>query len=510
MMMTQSTSDDYSPSERRLVLLICALVTGVSFIDTTALNVALPFIQRDLNATATDTYWVLEIYLLGLAALMMAGGALGDSLGRRRPLRWGVILFALTSLGCALSFNAAMLIFFRALQGISAALMVPASLALINASFPPEERGAAIGKWSALVSLTIPLGPLFGGIAVDIVAWQAIFWVNIPLCMIVLWLMHGLRRPPFEPPQSVPLDIAGSIAITISLGLITFGLMEAGRYGFFTILHLATILAGLIMLVVFIIIETRIANPMVPPELFRNRRFLIVNLHTLVLFAAFQSATFFLSFMLVQSYGFGATQAGAAALPISILVTLLSRQAGKYTSLHGPRFILIISSVLMALAFALMSLTDGSYWQSLFVPMLILGLGVAAFAAPVTTVAMASAGPGKDGLASGVNNAVARIGPLLAIAGFGYVIAGDFSTSIETSQMLAEMPAYVKEYLIAHKNELGGLVTPADWPETIRQQAAESIAQSYADAVKNIMQISAFLMILCAFLALLYRKEDAV
>ena len=146
----------YSKQEQRLVVFITALVSGIGFIDTTALNVALPFIQTDLNASAADTYWVLEIYLLGLAALLMAGGALGDTLGRRRPLRWGVALFALTSLGCALSSTASALIFFRALQGISAALMVPASLALLNASFSPEERGPAIGRWSALVSLTIP------------------------------------------------------------------------------------------------------------------------------------------------------------------------------------------------------------------------------------------------------------------------------------------------------------------------------------------------------------------
>ena len=252
----------YSKSEQRLVVIITALVTGIGFIDTTALNVALPFIQRDLNVSAADTYWVLEIYLLGLAALLMAGGALGDSLGRRRPLNWGVAAFALTSLGCALSTSASALIFFRALQGVSAALMVPASLALLNASFAPEERGPAIGRWSALVSLTIPLGPLFGGLAVDVFSWQLIFWVNVPLCLAVLWFMRGLRRPPFEPPETVPLDIIGSGLVTLSLGLMTYALMEAGRHGSFTRLHSQLLIAGIVTFGLFICSQMVRKSPM--------------------------------------------------------------------------------------------------------------------------------------------------------------------------------------------------------------------------------------------------------
>ena len=237
----------YSPQTQRLVLIICALVSGVGFIDSTALNVALPFIQRDLGADAASTYWVLEIYLLGLAALTMAGGALGDSFGRRRPLRWGTLFFGITSVGCALSTSAEMLIFFRALQGIAAAVMIPASLALINASFASEDRGAAIGKWSALVSLTIPLGPLVGGISVDLAAWPVIFWINVPICGLVLYLLHDLPAPPFEPDESVPLDIKGSATITLALGLVTYALMEAGRVGEFALSHLVTGLAGCLL-----------------------------------------------------------------------------------------------------------------------------------------------------------------------------------------------------------------------------------------------------------------------
>lgn len=498
----------YSKSEQRLVVIITALVSGIGFIDTTALNVALPFIQKTLNASAADTYWVLEIYLLGLAALLMAGGALGDALGRRRPLYWGVVLFALTSLGCALSTSASALIFFRALQGISAALMVPASLALLNASFAPEERGPAIGRWSALVSLTIPIGPLFGGLAVDIFSWQLIFWVNVPLCLLVLWMMRGLRKPPFEPPKGVPLDVVGSGLVTMALGLMTYALMEAGRYGSFTPLHVKLFIAGLIAFALFLYSQTRRKAPMIPPALFKDRRFVIVNLHTLFLFAGFQSATFFLSFLLVQSYGYSAIAAGAAALPISILVAILSRYAGQWTTRHGPRGILSVSSAFLGISFIWLSQTDGRYFETILIPMLLLGLGVAAFAAPVTTVAMVSAGKGRDGLASGVNNAVARIGPLLAIAALGYVMAFEFESQALAHPLYAAMPVEAQNFITAHLNELGGMVLPAEWPSAWQMNAQTIIKESYANTVKFAMKLCAGMMGVCVILSLCYRKED--
>lgn len=500
----------YSKSEQRLVVFITALVTGIGFIDTTALNVALPFIQRDLNASAADTYWVLEIYLLGLAALLMAGGALGDALGRRRPLYWGVALFAATSLGCALSTSASALIFFRALQGISAALMVPASLALLNASFAPEDRGAAIGRWSALVSLTIPIGPLFGGLAVDLFSWQLIFWVNVPLCLLVLWLMRSLRRPPFEPPETVPLDVVGSGLVTIALGLMTYALMEAGRQGSFTALHSQLLIAGILTFGLFIFSQFKRKSPMIPPALFKDRRFVIVNLHTLLLFASFQSATFFLSFLLVQSYGYGATQAGAAALPISILVTILSRYAGQWTAKHGPRAILSLSSLMLGISFIWLSQTDGRYIETILAPMILLGLGVAAFAAPVTTVAMVSAGKGRDGLASGVNNAVARIGPLLAIAAIGYAMAFEFENHVRTHALFGTLPEMAQSFMIAHLNELGGMIFPDDWPVESRDMAQIIIKEAYADTVKFAMKICGAMMGLCILLSLCYHKDDAL
>ena len=322
--------------------------------------------------------------------------------------------------------------------------------------------------------------------------------------------MRGLRTPPYEPPESVPLDIAGSVAITIALGLITWALMEAGRAGAFGIAEWQLLSGGIAMIFVFIWIEMKSKSPMIPTYLLTNRRFVVVNLHTGLLFAGFQSSMFFLSFLLIQSYGYGATAAGAAALPVSILVTLLSRKAGSWTSRHGPKGILAASSLCIAASFYWVSFTDGYYWQSLFLPMVLLGFGVAGFAAPITTVAMVSAGAGRDGLASGVNNAVARIGPLLGIAALGYFMALDFEATILNQPGFAALPDFAQIYISQHLNELGGMTFPQSWPEEVRAAASALVAQEFASTVKASLNLCAMMMIGCLVLCLFYKKSDAL
>ncbi len=500
---------EFNDRHRLITLIIASLGTAMGFIDATALNVALPFIQHSLNASATDIHWVLEIYLLFLAALMMAGGALGDTMGRRRPLRWGVIAFGITSAGCAVSTSAEMLILFRAFQGISAALMIPATLALINASFPPTKRGEAIGKWSAIVALTIPLGPLVGGLAVDFLSWHMVFVLNIPISIIMLILIGLLPRPPFEPEQRQPLDKTGSLVITLALGAMTYSLLEAGRTGAFTALHLGFLMVGIILLGLFFVVEHRQQSPMLPPYLLKDRRFVLVTLQTLVLFAGFQSAMYYLSFLYIQSYNYTALEAGAATLPISIIVALISRRVGRLATRYGPKIILFTSSGLMAVSLFWLSMTDGNYWQSVFPGMVIMGLAVGLFAAPLTTVAMAAAGPGKDGLASGVNNAVSRIGPLLGIAAFGYYIGGDFTSALQTELQANPLPAAVSDYLISMREMLAAIPIQESWPDAVQEQVRGLVKSLFADSVKDILRVSAFFAFLSALLALLYRKTDA-
>ena len=499
----------FSVRHRHMVIIVAALVSAMGIIDATALNVALPFIQSSLNAPATDIYWVLEIYLLFLAALMMAGGALGDSLGRRRPLRWGIIAFALTSVGCAFAQSAEMLIFFRALQGMASAIMIPAGLALINAGFPPAERGAAIGRWSAILALAIPLGPLIGGLAVDFLSWHYVFLLNVPLCLICLGLLLILPRPPYEPPEPQPLDVPGSVAITASLGLMTFALLEAGRNGAFTVVQIILLIVGLALLVLFFKLQNRIKAPMLPPFLLKDRRFVLVSVQTFVLFAGFQSAMYFLSFLLIQTYGYSALQAGAASLPISVIVALISARAGRYTSRYGPRGILFCSSALMGVALVWLSFTTGEYLTSVFPGMIIMGLAVGFFAAPLTTVAMVAAGPGRDGLASGVSNAVSRIGPLLGIAVFGYWIGGDYAQNLILVLDHSSLPPVYQDYLQENRAMMAAVSLPESWPSSVVEEAYNLVRTLFADAVRIVLQISALFAFTAAGLALLYRRDDA-
>jgi EmrB/QacA subfamily drug resistance transporter len=500
---------EFSEPQRQKVIIIAALVTAMGFIDATALNVALPFIQSSLNASATDIHWVLEIYLLFLAALMMAGGALGDTLGRRRPLRWGVAFFALTSFACAVSPSAEWLIFFRAAQGISAALMVPASLALINAAFPPDERGIAIGRWSAIVAIAIPIGPLVGGLAVDYLSWHFVFLLNLPISLIVLGMLASLPRPPFEPAKPLPLDIYGSVLITAALGLITYGLLEAGREGYFHPIELIVLVVGTVLLGVFFWAETKIKTAMLPVSLMKDRRFVLVSVQTLVLFAGFQSAMYFLSFLYIQAFGYSALQAGAASLPISVIVFFISARAGRMATIYGPRLILFSSAALMSISLFWLSFADGDYLRSVFPGMIVMGFAVGLFAAPLTTVAMAAAGPGRDGLASGVNNAVSRIGPLLGIAVFGYWIGGDYAANLTAALGDTSLSPDKQAFLIDNRAMIAAITLPADWPVSEQENIMRLIRGLFASSLQETLRISALFAAFAAVLALFYRKNDA-
>ena len=498
----------FSKLQKQLVVLICGLVTGMAFVDATALNVALPAIQKSLSATAADAFWVLEIYLLFLAALLMAGGALGDNWGRRRSLRLGVIAFAATSLACAFAQDAGQLILFRAVQGVGAALMIPASLALINASFAPEERGLAIGSWSAVVTLAIPLGPLIGGLAVDFAHWQLIFLINMPISIVVLMLLHKIPRPPFEPEHPAPIDIVGSVLITVSLGLLITALLEAAREGTFLVWHQLAFSAGLILLVIFFVYEWRAKTPMLPPSLMKRRRFQLVSLQTMILFAGFQGSSLFINFMLIESYQFSAFKAGVVQLPISVMVFFLSRPAGRWVSKNGPRGILIAAGVIIGMGQYSISLFDGGPLIYLLICMAGLGVGIGFMAAPLTTVAMAAAGPGQDGIASGANNAVSRIGPLIAVAVLGYWQAVLFLPELTQALRLNEVPQDIQTYLFEHWRMMATTPIPTDWPEIWQLRVETIISEVYALSIKRILEGCAILSFVAGLLALGYKKSD--
>ncbi len=404
------------------MLAATVLGSGMTFIDATGVNVAMPVLQKDLHTSLAGAQWVVESYQLLLASLLLVGGALGDRYGRRRLFMIGVALFSLTSLGCALAPSIGTLIAARALQGVAAALLVPESLAIVSASFDDEERPRAIGLWSSLTSLTVLLGPVLGGWLVDHASWRWLFFVNLPIGALTL-VLAAVGVEESRDPGQARLDWVGAVLVTLALGAIVYPMVEwsHGDHG-----RLAAILAaGVVLLALFERVERRIDSPMLPPDLFRSRTFSAANLLTLFLYAALGAAMFFIPFELIDLQGFSATEAGAANLPMVVLLTVLSPLAGKWAAKHGWRGPLIAGPAIAGVGFALFALPGlgAGYWTSFFPAAVVLGLGMGITVAPLTTAVMSSAGREHAGIASGVNNAVSRAAGLLAIAFVGMVVA---------------------------------------------------------------------------------------
>ena len=409
---------------RTWVLIAAILGSAMSFIDGSAVNVALPIVQHDLHATSAAMQWVVEGYALFLAALLLLGGALGDVYGRKRLFVCGIALFALASAGCAFAPNVEILIIARCIQGIGAAMSVPESLALISVAYKGADRGKAIGTWSAFASLTAAGGPVIGGWLAQHASWRGVFIINIPLAVAVL-AISLLRVPESrDEDDAKTLDIPGSTLATVGLGALTYGLIrsEGARPG---IDGIAALVAGVAALVLFVVVERRSKTPMIPPDLFRSRTFTVANLYTLALYAAMGGSLYFVPFVLIGVQHYSPTAAGAAFLPFVVLQFLFGRWSGGLVARFGARNLLVAGGLVDAVAF-LMYARPGigeSYWTSYFPAALILGVAGILFIAPLTTTVFDSTSNSRSGLASGVNNAVSRTAALLAVAAFGVIFA---------------------------------------------------------------------------------------
>lgn len=434
------TTTDISLSSARGRWIVAATVLGsaLAMLDATVVNIALPAIGRDLGSGVTGLQWTVSGYTLTLASLILLGGSLGDRLGRRRVFVWGTVWFAAASVLCGLAPSIEVLIAARLLQGVGAALLTPGSLALISASIKAEDRGAAIGLWSGLGGVASAIGPLLGGWLVDAVGWRSVFLINVPLAVVVVWVAAKHVPESRDPHASGRLDVPGAVTVAAALGLLTYGLIES---------HVLPLVLGIAAVALFVVIERRSHDPLVPPSLFASRVFLAANLVTFAVYAALGGVFFLLVLQLQFAVGYSPIAAGVATLPITALMLVLSARAGRIAGRIGPRVPMTVGPLLSALGLLLMlRIGPGSTYVTDVLPaVLVFGLGLSALVAPLTGAVLGAVSTDRAGIASGVNNAVARTSQLLAvaalpalagIAGSDYSAPEVFSDGFHTAMLL--------------------------------------------------------------------------
>jgi EmrB/QacA subfamily drug resistance transporter len=490
-------------SARWYVLAATILGSSMAFIDGTVVNVALPALQSAFHATAVDVQWVIESFALFLAALLLVGGSLGDHFGRRRVYATGVAIFTLASIWCGLAPNIAHLIAARAAQGIGGALLVPGSLAIITTSFPKEERGQAIGIWSAFTSITAAIGPVMGGWLIEHVSWRAVFFINVPIAIVVLALTSRFVSESRDAKSAKELDWLGAVLATVSLGALVYGLIESSSQGFSNTVVSSALIIGVVASVLFFVAETRHKNPMLPLELFRSMDFSGANLLTFLLYAALSGLFYFLPLDLIQVQGFSPTAAGAALLPFILLIFILSRWSGGLVARYGGRVPLIIGPMIAACGFALFvrAGAHSNYWTTFFPAIVVLGVGMAISIAPLTTTVMNAVDERWAGIASGVNNAVSRTAGLLSVAVFGIVMLQIFAQRFAQALHKIPLAAAASSALAAQRFNLAGVTIPADLNPGLHEAVRGAIDASFVSGFREVMIISAGLAILSAVAA---------
>lgn len=509
------TAPEAEHAARAWVLAVAIGGSGLAFLVGSVVNVALPALQRDLVASVAEVQWVLNAYLLALGALILIGGSAGDRLGLRRVFVAGLVVFAAASVGCGLAPSTGWLIAARGVQGVGAALLVPTSLALVSAVYPKgEARGRAIGTWAGFSALTTALGPVVGGWLVDAVSWRWVFFLVLPPALLTLAL--ALWRVPEAAPEAgddEPLDLLGAGLAAAGFGVSVYGLVAAGERGWADAVVLGSLVIGLALLGAFVWHEGRAEAPMMPLDLFRSPSFSGANGMTLLLYFALNGVLFFLPFNLIQVQGYSATAAGAAFLPFSLTMGLLSRWSGGLAERWSARRLLVLGPLVTAVGFGLLALpgVGGSYWTTFFPPMLVLGLGMTLAVAPLTNTVMSAVDDEHVGTASGVNNAAARIAALLAIAIFGAVALGTFNGALDSRLGEADVSVRSEVALEPFRTNLTGAEVPDDLPEAERRVVERVVGASFVEAFRWTAALAALAAVLSALVAgATIRPERAV
>jgi EmrB/QacA subfamily drug resistance transporter len=491
------------------ILTATILGSSMAFIDSTVVNVALPAIQASFHATVVDMQWVVESYGLFLSALILVGGSLGDLFGHRLIFVLGVAIFSFASAGCGLAANIHQLIIARSIQGVGAAWLVPGSLAIISTSFDEKSRGRAIGTWSGFTAITTAVGPVLGGWLVEHASWRWAFFINLPIAAVVmaisLWRIPESRRA-----TTGRIDWIGAFFATLGLGGLVNGFLESVNLGWTNPLVFGSLMVGFGCLIAFAFAESHITSPMVPLTLFGARSFSGANLLTLFLYAAIGIFFFLFPLNLIQVQKYPTTVAGAALLPFILLMFLLSRWAGGLVARYGSRGPLILGPLIAGAGFVLFAVPSigNSYWTSFLPAIVVLGFGMTVTVAPLTTVVMNSVKEDRVGTASGINNAVARVAGVLAIAVLGIVMVKAFSSHLDRSLAGLSLPSYVPQELQANETKLAGLQAPVGLDPTAYAAIKESVGEAFVFGFRIVMLICAGLSLASAAVAWLMIPQD--
>ncbi len=496
-----------SPLEsHRWTLVAVILASGIIFLTGSVVNVALPAIDRSLSAGLSGLQWIVDGYVLTLAAFLIPGGALGDRYGRRRVMTAGLVGFGLTAVAAGFAPSLPWLVGARLVQGMMGALVVPGSLAIIRSIFPAgPERGRAIGLWSGWSGLATVFGPLLGGWLIDTFSWRWAFFVAVPLVTVTVWLMLSHVPESREERSSRHLDGYGAALAVVALGGLAYGLIEGPVSGWRAPWVVAGLASGGIALLLFPIVEARIANPMVPPDLFKSRNFTGANLTTLGVYFGLYGLNFFLVIYLQNVLGYSALNAGLALAPTSLLLLLLSPRFGKWAGRYGPRWFMTGGPLVLASGLlALLRLQPGaSFWTALLPGVILVGLGLAATVAPLTDTVMSAVPERRSGVAAAFNNVVSRVAALLAIAGLGVVVSLTFDAALQRETRTLALSGEERAALERISENPTGGVDRSQLPPEV----AGAVDAAYTAAFHRTMQVTAGAAVLGGLVAALTIRQ---
>ena len=501
-------------SEERWTLIATILASSLVFIDGTALNIALPALQVDLGLSGAQLMWIVNSYALFLSALLLLGGAMGDRYGRNKIFGIGLFIFMVASLVCGISQNSIQLISARAFQGVGGALLTPGSLSIITARFSSNKVGGAIGLWSTFSALTAIIGPVLGGWLAELGLWRAIFFINIPFSIFVLWVIFN-RVQESKNSEVVKLDYLGAFLATIGLAGITYGFIESSNRGFNDMIIVASLVIGGAGSIGFLLSQHYGKNPMMPLRLFKSVDFSITNTGTLFIYGALSATLFFLPLNLVQVQGYSESQVGLAILPTIVLITILSTISGRLSDKFGARLFLTFGPLITGFAFLLygfQGLTNGPsvYWTSFFIPSALLGLGMGLTVAPLTTTVMKSVSKNNSGVASGVNNTVSRMSGVLSVALMGAMVMYYFKIHLITQAQEINVSSEIIEGLKNDAINLGATRPPENTPANLINGLNLIIKNSFIRSFNSVAYISALAAWITAIMCFILLKKHKV